>query len=61
VAPYCPANSKSNASDLTAVMRLALDLEETRPPELVHCDPGTPDDIINARDISLFIPILLSR
>jgi hypothetical protein len=60
VAPYGAPDGQLNAGDLTVAIRLALGLETTRALELAHCDLGTPDNIIDARDITLLIQMLLS-
>jgi hypothetical protein len=61
VAPLGSApDGNINAGDLTVAIQLALGLAPTRTLELAYCDMQPYDNIINARDISLFIQMLLS-
>jgi len=61
VAPVGSApDGEINAGDLTVAIQLALGLRETRSKELAYCDMSPYDDVINARDISLFIQMLLA-
>jgi hypothetical protein len=62
VAPLGSApDGETNAGDLTVAIQLALGLVPTRTLELAYCDMNPFDDVIDARDISLFLQMLLSQ
>jgi len=62
VAPLGSApDGETNAGDLVVAMRLALGLETTRSLELAYCDMSPYDNVIDVRDISRFLQMLLAQ
>jgi len=51
----------TNAGDLTVAIQLALGMVPTRTLELAYCDMNPFDDVIDVRDISLFLQMLLAQ